>query len=149
MRQVMPAGVEVSSRGIHATPGLPPLPYVVEAALARQIDIALHRSRPLDSIADADLVVGFEQIHVATSVVDGGAHRDRVYTLPELVRLLDRTAGPASPAARIEAAAEIRARGRPDPQTVVDPVGRPKAAVDKIVAEIDMLTRRLIRELFG
>jgi protein-tyrosine-phosphatase len=149
VRQLMPAGVEVSSCGVHAAPGLPPLQSVLDAAMARQIDIASHRSRPLESIADTDLVVGFEHIHVATSVVDGGAHRDRVFTLPELVRLLGRTGSPASPAARIEAAAEIRARERADAQTVVDPAGRSKATVDKIVAEIDILTRRLIGELFG
>jgi protein-tyrosine-phosphatase len=148
VRQLVPAGVDVSSCGVHAAPGLPPLPYVLEAAEARGIEIASHRSRPLDSVADADLVLGFERIHVATAVVDGGARRERVFTLPELVGLLGRT-GRVSPAARVEAAAQLRARERADAQTVADPAGKSRAAVERIVAEIDLLTRRLARELFG
>ncbi len=35
----------------------------------------------------ADLVLGFEQYHVAAAVVDGGAARSRTFTLPELVEL--------------------------------------------------------------
>lgn len=149
VRQLVPAGVDVSSCGVHAAPGMPPLPYVLEAAEARRIDIASHRSRPLESVADADLVLGFERIHVATAVVDGAARRERVFTLPELVGLLGRTGRPATPAARVEAAAELRARERADAQTVADPAGKSRAAVDRIVAEIDLLTRRLVRELFG
>ena len=63
---------------------------MLAAAEAQGIDVAAHRSRLLDSIAAADLVVGFERIHVAAAVVDGGAQRDRVFTLPELVPLLER-----------------------------------------------------------
>jgi hypothetical protein len=35
------------------------------------------------------------------------------------------------------------------PRSIADPVGRPQPVVDRIVGEIDVLTRRLVRVLFG
>jgi protein-tyrosine phosphatase len=123
-RSLTPADVSVASCGIRAVPGLPPLPEAIVAAKKLGFDISGHRSAPLEreSLQDADLVVGFEPIHVATAVVEGGAQRDKAFTLPELV-------------------------GRSG--TVTDPIGRPQAVVDGIVSEIDTLTRRLVRDLFG
>jgi low molecular weight protein-tyrosine phosphatase len=152
-RRLSPPEVVVRSRGIHTRPGLPPLAEAVSAARRLGFDIDAHRSEQLDrrSVEDADLVVGFEQIHVATAVVDGAAPRERTFTLPELVSLL-----PGEPPAAgltattvVALAAERRTETKVRPESVRDPIGRPQAVVDQIVAEIDVLTRRLVLALFG
>jgi protein-tyrosine-phosphatase len=148
-RLLAPAGVDVSSRGVDAVAGLPALPSVLTAAQARGIDIAAHRSSPLGSVRDADLVIGFEQRHLAAAVVDGSAARDRVFTLPDLVRLLPRAGTEPDVDTRIAAAAKARAGRNVAAEGVLDPIGRSQADVDKIVADVDMLTRRLVRALFG
>lgn len=152
-RRLLPPEVVVRSRGIHTSPGLPPLPEAASAARRLGIDIDAHRSEQLDrrSVEDADLVLGFEQIHVATAVVDSAAPRERAFTLPELVSLLpSRPPGAERTAATLVAlAAERRAESKVRAQSVLDPIGRPQAVVDQIVAEIDALTRRLVLELFG
>src|SRR6476659_6098462 len=143
-RQLAPPGVEVESRGVDAAPGLPVLRSVFAAAEARGIEVGAHRSEPLGSVRDADLVVGFEHRHVAAAVVDGGAPRDKVLTLPELVRLLGRTGEGVDAPARIKAADARRAAGRSTSEGVPDPIGRPQGEVDRIVADVDLLARRLV-----
>jgi len=152
-RRLSPPEVVVRSRGIHTSPGLPALPEAASAARRLGIDIDAHRSEQLDrrSVEDADLVVGFEQIHIATAVVDAAVPRGRAFTLPELVGLL-----PSEPPSTermattvVALAAERRAQTKVPPEAVLDPIGRPQAVVDQIVAEIDALTRRLVLELFG
>jgi protein-tyrosine phosphatase len=147
--RLAPPGVDITSRGVDAVTGLPVLPSVLAAAAAREIDVAAHRSAPLGSVRGADLVVGFERRHVATAVVDGGALRDKVFTLPELVRLLGRAGEEHDAVARIAAAAEARAGRNAAADEVLDPVGRSQADVDKIVTEVETLTRRLVPALFG
>jgi protein-tyrosine phosphatase len=152
-RRLSPPETVVRSRGIHTSPGLPPLPEAASAAHRLGIDIDAHRSEQLDrrSVEDADLVVGFEQIHVAAAVVDSATPRERTFTLPELVSLLASGPLPAdrTPTTVVAHAAERRAATTFRPQAVLDPIGRPQAVVDQIVAEIDALTRRLVLELFG
>jgi len=149
----------VRSCGIAALEGLPALPQAVVAADRLGIDIRGHRSHPLDaSVADADLVVGFELSHVATAIVDGGAPRGRTFTLHELASLLlQPQAGPSrnddDPVARARRlVAEAGTRSRADatlPRELVDPVGRPQRVFDEVALEIDALTRRIVYALFG
>jgi protein-tyrosine phosphatase len=152
-RRLSPPDVVVRSRGIRTRPGLPPLPEAASAARRLGIDIDAHRSEQLDrgSVEDADLVVGFEQIHVATAVVDAAVPKARAFTLPELVSLLP--SGPPgseqTATTLVALAAERRAETEHRPQVVLDPIGRPQAVVDQIVAEIDVLTSRLVLALFG
>jgi protein-tyrosine phosphatase len=144
-----PPEVSVRSVGIRAIPGLEPLPEAIAAAEKVGVDIRAHRSAALapSSLADADLVVGFEPIHVASAVVDGGAERNKTFTLPELATLLPREGtGMASAAAAVARAAQRRGTA---PRSIADPVGRAQPVVDQIVGEIDALTRRLVRVLFG
>jgi len=62
----------------------------VEIAQACGVDLSLHRTRQVgqSSLADVDLLIGFEQAHVRLAVVDGDAPRSRSFTLGEFVRLL-------------------------------------------------------------
>ena len=58
----------------------PPPRDAVEAAADLGLDISRHRSRRLEpgSLRDCDAVVGFEPVHVATAVLEGGAPTERV-----------------------------------------------------------------------
>jgi protein-tyrosine phosphatase len=152
-RRLLPNEVVVRSRGIRAVSGVPALPDVLSAAGQLGLDLSTHRSELLDreSVADASLVVGFEQIHVASAVIDADAPRDKTFTLPQLVGLLPKkpAGSAATAAALIESAAELREQHEVAPSEVLDPVGRPERVVAQIVGEIDALTRRLVWQLFG
>jgi protein-tyrosine phosphatase len=159
-RRLLGDAVVVRSCGTRAREGLPPLPGAVLAAEKVGIDISGHRSSLLEraGVEDADLVVGFERIHVATAIVDGGAPRGRTFTLHELASLLlQPPAGPsrndADPVARARRlVADAGTRSRADaalPRELVDPVGRPQRVFDEVALEIDGLTRRIVYSLFG
>jgi protein-tyrosine-phosphatase len=152
-RGLAPPTVEVSSCGVHATQGRPPLPEVIIAAAALGIDVSAHRAQPLEraSTAGADLVVGFEPGHVAAAVVEGGTQRERAFTLTEVVWLLERArlGSRSQPAKLVSAAAERRNLERKPAQLILDPAGRTQPQVDRIVNEVTALTRRLTRLLFG
>jgi hypothetical protein len=109
-------------------------------------------------LANTDLVVGFERVHVVTAVVDGGAAREHTFTLPELVVLLG-AAEPVESGGLLERAQErIRraAAARPrDGAAVVpvpeleDPLGRAPAAQAEIAQRVGDLTLELRERLFA
>jgi hypothetical protein len=93
-------------------------------------------------LSDVDLVLGFEKFHLAAAVVDGGAARSRVFTLPELVGLLEDLRHEGTPRERIAAAAEVRGPiGRP--AEIADPFGEPAAYQGQVAAEVVRLSERL------
>lgn len=151
--------VGVGSAGTLDLGGLPPLDGATRAAAELGLDLAAHRSRFLGSVdlSDADLVLGFERMHVTTAVVDAHAPRERTFTLPELVALLEALppSGETDVVARaresIAAAHRARlARGQDLALAEVDdPIGT-SARVQRETADalID-LTSRLALELFG
>jgi protein-tyrosine-phosphatase len=75
---------------------MPALPKAVAAASRWGVDLSAHESREVRGVdlAAADLVLGFELSHISVAVVEGGARRDRTFTLPELVALLEHTRAP-------------------------------------------------------
>jgi protein-tyrosine-phosphatase len=83
--------IVVTSCGLRAEAGRPPLPAANDAAQRLGLDISHHRARRLTNLADSDLVVGFEFIGVAGAVIDGGASPDRTFMLTEAVELLAST----------------------------------------------------------
>ena len=150
--------LDVSSRG---TLDLGPIP-VLQEALAEGgrlgIDLSAHRARTIAAgeLADADLVIGFERRHVATAVVDGKAPRERAFTLPELVALLERIERPPSsePLEHARAALALAARERPDGSPVgvaelADPIGRGAAVARETADRVQALTGALASGLFG
>ncbi len=143
--------VIVRSRGSRAVDGLPPLPEAVLAAGRIGVDISQHRSRLLDraSVHDADLVVGFERIHLASSVVELDVPRERAFTLAELVGLLSGDPSTSPDAARSAVAAAASKRQTRTAEEVPDPIGKPQEIFDQVVARIDALTRQLVLDLFG
>jgi protein-tyrosine phosphatase len=151
--------LEVSSLGLLDLPEAPPLDEALEEAAALGIDISAHRARRLatESLGEPDLVLGFERIHVAEAVVHAGAPRERTFTLPELVELLEvaeaaTVEDPVEHArAAVRAAEERRAALPPDTPLpeLPDPWGRPRAAYGEIASSVADYSRRLVARLFG
>ncbi len=150
--------VRVRSVGTLDLESGPALPEAVEVAESFGLDLASHRSRSLvgESLADADLVVGFESIHVASAVIDAGAQRERSFLLTELVESLAGVELPdgVDPLERartgVRAAHEARTRaGRPASGEIPDPVGGPAAGFRATGQRVRELTARLAGELFG
>lgn len=124
------------------------------------LDLSTHRAQPLagEDIRSADVVIGFEQMHVAVSVVQAGVPRERAFTLPELVALLELAGEPAvAPTSRtarardaIRRASEARAdRGPAGALELPDPIGGPEAHYRQAADEIHDLVTRLVSELFA
>jgi protein-tyrosine-phosphatase len=151
--------IEFHSYGLYDLGPEPPLREALVAAERLEIDISQHRARPLrgENLAASDLILGFERIHVATAVVEAKARRDRTFTLPELVGLLEDAETPAATDplenARlgVSAAHERRAAIAPDEvfPEVADPWSQPNAVYAETARAVDGLCRRLARQLFG
>jgi protein-tyrosine-phosphatase len=151
--------VRVGSAGTLDLGGLPALDGAAAAAADELgLDLTDHVSRfvgnvPLDG---ADLVLGFERMHVTTAVVDCAAKRERTFTLPELVALLEQWEPPQAtdPIERARLAIEQadRARGRDSTLRVpeiADPIGTSAKAQRRTALELTDLAGRLVTELFG
>jgi protein-tyrosine phosphatase len=151
--------LETSSFGLRDVAGSPVLPEAATEARRLRLDVSAHQATSLagQRLENADLVIGFERIHVATAVLDAGAVKARTFTLPELVELLEEIDAPleADPLARARAAlvrAEWVRRHRPNP-SVFPELGDPWGASPEIYVEtgarVEELCRRLVRGLFG
>ena len=151
--------IEVTSLGLYELGPVPPLEEAVAVAKAAGLDLSGHRARPLkgERLAEMDLVLGFERIHLAAAVVDAGAPRERSFTLPELVELLDSVEAPdaGDPAARareaIRAAHALR-DGLPPPPflpEIADPWGASSHVFEATGRRVLELSRRLVVGLFG
>jgi protein-tyrosine phosphatase len=150
--------VDVSSGGTLRLSPTAALPEAIEAATAMQLDLSPHRCRHMNEagLADADLVAGFERMHVASAVVDGGAAPERTFTMPELVGLL-REVEPQEqdPVARAREALALahRARtGRPpqllDTTELADPYGRSAKVYRETAERVEALCEELAARLF-
>jgi protein-tyrosine phosphatase len=146
------------SRGLLDLGSKPPPRDAIEAAEDFGLDISRHRSRWLEpgSLRDCDAVVGFEPVHVAAAVLEGGAPTERVFLLRELVELLEREDAPAEdePVERARSAvarAHERRRAlrtRTLGASLDDPLGRGRSAYRSAVRELGELVPRLVDGLF-
>jgi low molecular weight protein-tyrosine phosphatase len=150
--------VRVHSLGTLELAGAPALREAVEAASQHGLDISTHRARALrgEDLSQADLVLGFERNHVAAAVVDGGARPERVFTLPELVELLEESRAADEPnpikrARRQIAAAHTRRADNvsPTPAELADPIGQSPKVFRETVEQVRDLSLRLAAGLFG
>lgn len=139
-------------------PLLPP-EETVSAARSLGLDISEHRARGLrlDSLKGADLVIGFEQRHIASAVVEGGARRSRTFLLTELVELVERLtdAGPEVQQSRkdslhqiLEAAHRARSTAPGANLEISDPMGRGPKEHGRVAARIAREVTQLARRLF-
>jgi low molecular weight protein-tyrosine phosphatase len=149
--------VRVRSLGTLELGAAPALPEAIEAAAGLGLDISNHRARALagEDLSGADLVIGFEQRHVAAAVVDGAARRDRVFSLPELVELLEESAphGFGEPVERArQAIADAHARRGNSLSAraeLADPLGHDRTFYRDTVERVRELSERLAVGLFG
>jgi protein-tyrosine phosphatase len=143
--------LEISSRGTLDVGRMPPLIQALRLAPELGLDISTHRARVIGrgELANADLVVGFEGAHVVAAIAEGAAPAAAAFTLPELVRLLDRIEHPPTlrePAESLRALIGIAHRLREQQQSenvgeIGDPIGKPERAFEQ--------TAEIIRELAG
>jgi protein-tyrosine phosphatase len=148
--------VHVHSLGTLELEGAPALRDALEAASRAGLDLSAHRSRALrgKDLSEADLVLGFELAHLAAAVVDGGAARERVFSLPELVELIDQTdasdeSDPIVRARETIAAANARRVAGAQPAELADPIGQTPSFHRDTVERIRDLALRLAVGLFG
>jgi protein-tyrosine-phosphatase len=146
----------VSSCGLRAHDGRPPLPGAMDAARRLGLDISDHRARRLTSLAESDLVLGFEFAEVAGAVIDGGAPPDRSFMLTEAVELLASAGTYGNGNARPVSASELVARltsARGDSgagagyRSLHDPAAAPARVQREVAVEIVRLTQALLAPL--
>ena len=135
------------------------LPEAVAEAQRLGIDLSDHQARSLvdADLSGADLVLGFERMHVMTAVVEARSRRDRTFTLPELVALLERLPrdeskpSPERARDRVAQAAALRAPNSQllDIPELTDPLGRSQEEQLRIANDVDELVYRLSHSLFG
>ena len=150
--------VEVSSAGTLDVGAAPALTTAVSAARRWGIDLSVHQARCVRGrdLSDADLVIGFELSHVSVAVVECGALRQRTFTLPEVVELLELVETSDLPSvvdrarARLALAHEARARQnvRQIPE-IADPLDANQRQFGVAAALLRDLSYRLVVGLFG
>lgn len=144
------AGVLVSSAGTLDLGSAPALPEAIEHGRRLGVDLEGHRARYIGTmdLRQADLVIGFEQIHIATAVVEAGARRDRCFTLPELADLLGAPGETPRDTIAMAHAVRIGDRERHQPVEIADPLGQSGAVFLATANEIADLVTTLVQELF-
>jgi protein-tyrosine phosphatase len=147
----------VSSAGVLDLGPVEALPDAIETATALGLDLSAHRASCVigRDLSGADLVIGFEQRHVATAVVDAKAPREKTFTLVEIVDLLERVlpATEEEPAERgrqaVERAHALR-QGRTEPAPEIsDPLGGSAEVYRTTLKRVRDLSERLAIKLFG
>jgi protein-tyrosine phosphatase len=149
--------VRVRSFGTMDLPSGHALSEALELAPGYGLDLMSHRSRPLagTDLSDADLVIGFEQIHVATAVVGAKAQRERTFLITELVAGLDEATPPQADGiverarALVRKADEARKAAPRIPQEIADPIGGPAAGYRNTADKVYRLTTRVAERLFA
>jgi protein-tyrosine phosphatase len=148
------AGVpaRVSSTGLVA-PGRPATPEAVDAMRRRHLDLSAHRSRVLDveQVASSDLVIGMARRHVREVWLLDNAALDRSYTLKELVRRGEEVGAcdADEPLDRWLQRVNLGRRasdlvGESTLDDIADPIGQPASVYERVAAELDDLTGRLV-----
>jgi protein-tyrosine phosphatase len=149
--------VRIRSFGTMDLPAGHALSEALELAPTYGLDLMPHRSRPLagEDLSDADLVIGFELMHVSTAVVGAGAQRERTFLITELGTALDQIA-PQSEDDVVERARvvvrqadEARNAATDRPQEIADPIGGPAAGYRTTADEVYRLTMRIAERLFS
>ncbi len=150
--------VSVSSAGVlELGEDVPALPEAIDTAAALGLDLSAHRAQCVlrRDLRGADLVIGFERRHVATAVVDAHAHRERTFTMGELVTLLERAGRPPGrdPVERarqaVAAADALRSGSDEPPPELADPLGGPPELYRSTLGRVRDLSERVATGLFG
>jgi protein-tyrosine phosphatase len=150
---------EVTSAGPMGWTGSSADPASIRAAREYGIDISGHVARRLDpdEVARATVIIGMAIEHVDAVVSEAPEVRSRVFTLKELVRLVEalppverRGRDPLSDG--VEAAEELRRggfAGNPHDLEIPDPLGMPFEAFRGVAGELDAWCSRLVDGIVG
>lgn len=155
--------VRIASAGTLEVDGLPPLPEALELAREIGVDLDGHRARSLPpaALGSADLVIGFERLHLDVAMHRGAARPERCFTLPELVDRLaaveaDADALNLEPVERARAAVRLANEHRvehPDGPLGLpelhDPLGHPRIVFVELASMLERLSDQLAPLLFG
>ncbi|HZD18345.1 MAG TPA: hypothetical protein VE669_09420 [Actinomycetota bacterium] len=157
----------VASAGVAGWDGSGADPGSVATGAELGVDLRGHRARGLDpgEVADAAVVIAMSRSHreqLVTLIPDAGG---RIFTLKELVRLLEAQPPPVVRGAedaetdpedrlrwRVAQADALRRErfdGNPLDEDVADPLGMPIASFRAIAWEMDEWCGRLVDGLFG
>jgi protein-tyrosine-phosphatase len=153
-RHVADPRIAVGSYGTLDQRGAPALVAAVRAARRYGVDLRDHRATYLSEgiLTTSDLVVGFEPIHVATAVVEGGAPRARAFLLSELAGALDVVpahAPDAHWADLLEQADLVRRASDHQPRAIADPVRMSDEGLHEVYSEVEALVCSVAGRLFG
>ena len=148
---------EVSSAGVIAWDGAEASEGSIKAAWERGTDIAAHRARRLtaDLVRGADLVLCMAAEHRSAVTDLNPDSAPCTFTLMELVRLLQTSPDHGSVDGlreRLALAEKARANGgarNPYDEDIPDPLGQPLEAYRGVAWELEELTGRLVRGLYG
>jgi protein-tyrosine phosphatase len=150
--------VRVESAGTQDVGAVPAMSKAVSAAGRWGIDLSPHQARNVRGIdlSDVDLVLGFELSHISTAVVECGALRERTFTLPELVALLELVERSELPdlvqRARARVFSAHEARGRQNAgqiPEIADPLDANQRQFGATTALLRDLSYRLVVALFS
>ena len=146
--------VRVRSFGTLDLPSGHALSEALELAPSYGLDLMAHRSQPLagNDLSDADLVIGFEQAHLAMAVVGAKAKRERTFLITDLVAALDGRDPPSEDGVVERARAAVwqadgaRTTGSHE---IADPLGGSASGYRRTADEVYRLTTRIAERLFG
>jgi protein-tyrosine-phosphatase len=149
--------VRVASRGTSDVGRAHVLEGMASAAARLGIDLSRHQATPIApmELRDTDLVIGFEPFHVAAAVVDGGAARERTFTLPDLVELVSPLGPDASADLRerfasvVTSASNRRGSTHWSAGSIADPLGASSRVFDETAMTISSLVTQLADALFA
>jgi protein-tyrosine-phosphatase len=148
--------LEIVSAGF-GDPGFPPTTSTLDTASDLDLDLRAHRSQTIDAatLAQADLVIGMERVHVREAVVLEPSVWRHAFTLRELVRRAE-DAPPRSPSQSLQEYLEGLSadRGRMDlmgsspEDDIADPTTDWTIDHAATAALIDDLLRRFLARAF-
>ena len=128
--------MRISSCGTGALDGAAAFEEAASSAHGSASTSSEHRSRRLGDLAGVDLIIGFEHHHIEHAVVDAGARRERAFTLPQLVELLEAHPAGGSPEERL---ATVRPGNLLEAPEILDPYGEPRELQEAIADEVEDL----------
>lgn len=151
----------VGSRGLLDVGPLPALPDAIWAAQRLGVDLTGHRAQALrqGELAEADLVVGFEPVHVVEAVTAGAASPQRAFLISELAELAlearsrDGRQHELGPRQIVQLADELRGAQRLGGGSVADPIGTSRSnfrsTFERIVRLVDDISLGLLGATHG
>lgn len=143
--------IEVSSAGTWAGFGHRATSEAIRAVAALGVDIARHRSRPLESpeVGRADLIVAMTSVHVREILSVAPEAASKLLLLKQLLETDVRLSPEASPQERVRALTSARRPELRRSHDLDDPIGLGYAAYERCLSELRVAIEKLAGILCG